>query len=182
MIPVSKNFILYCTIDSTQFARGFYGTVIPIQCKVIQCHRFITMHFSCTRYSVDRKYIWLMLCHSIATADVKQKQHVAHSSLPFSFWQRFCCVAVKHRLLASPFDHPHCGACASLNDRNCCLWFFKGTHCSVTFSALFCGWSPVTCKDLAQMSSAPTCCAIPVKPTLLGWLSSPIIHRRTVCF
>jgi hypothetical protein len=55
-------------------------------------------------------------------------------------------------------------------------------HCSVAFSALFCGWTLVTCEDLARKSSAPTRCALPVKPTLLGWLSSPIVHHRTVCF
>ena len=75
-------YILYCTIDSTQFACGFYGTVIPILCKVIMCYRFITTRFSCTRYSVDcrssRDYICVILCHPIATA-VKWRQLVAHS-------------------------------------------------------------------------------------------------------
>ena len=30
-------YVLYCTIDSTRFARGFYGIVIPIPCNVILC-------------------------------------------------------------------------------------------------------------------------------------------------
>ncbi len=79
-------YILYCTIDSTQFACGFYGTVILY--KVIMSYRFITTHFSCTRYSVDcrysRDYICVIFCHSIATA-VKWKQLVAHLLYKFLF-------------------------------------------------------------------------------------------------
>jgi hypothetical protein len=39
------------------------------------------------------------------------------------------------------------------------------THFSaVAFSVLFCGWTPVTSEDLAQKRSAPTRCALTVKP------------------
>jgi hypothetical protein len=50
--------------------------------------------------------------------------------------------------------------------------------CCIT---LFCVWTPVTCEDLARKSSVPTRRALLVKPTLLGWCNSPVVHHdRTV--
>ena len=44
----------------------------------------------------------------------------------------------------------------------------------------FCVWTSVTCEDLARKSSVPTRRALLVKPTLLGWCSSPFVQQRTV--
>ncbi len=77
------------------------------------------------------------------------------------------------------FLNPRCGS--SFVGEQKIILSLHLMHFSVAFSTLFCGLTPATCKDLAQNSSTLTRCAVPVKSTLLGRLSSPFVHCRTVC-
>ena len=89
------------------------------------------------------------------------------------------CLQVSSNLLcilALPTTLLHCQIIAVLRALLSAL--IDSLFCCCT-SLLFCVWTAVTCEDLAQKSSVPTCCALLVKPTLLGWCSSPFVYQRT---